>query len=79
MVRSRFTDLLLVLVCEEVCGEEHKSPQRLLRIRGKFQVLLEKAVYCNIKSQSERGHKCLVMLIPVADNFRLSSIEESKD
>jgi len=61
VVRSRFTDLLLVLVREEVCGEEHKSPQQLLRIRGQLQVLLEKAMYCNIKSEYETGHKCLVM------------------
>lgn len=60
-VRSRFTDLLQVLVCEEICGEEHKSPEQLLRIMGQFQVLLEKAMYCSIKSQSELEHKCLVM------------------
>lgn len=77
VVRSRFTDLLLVRVCEEVCGEEHKSPQKLLRIRVWFQVLLEKATYYNIKS--ELGHRCSVMSMALADNFRLSSIEESQN
>lgn len=38
-----FTDFLLVFVCEEVCGKKYYTLQWLLRIKGNFQALLEKA------------------------------------
>lgn len=43
--------MLPLLVCEKVCGKEHKSPQWLLRNRGQFHVFLEEIMYCNFESK----------------------------
>lgn len=47
--------------------------------QGAIPSITEKAMYCNIKSRPEAGDMCFAMLMPVADNFRLSSAEEIKD